>query len=185
MKNSMWGWAGIAAATVLIIFIFFKPGSSTVNIEKTPAVATSTAITTVAKAPAKTVVKSSTPAAESFTNIFTSKGSYECNYEEITPSYRNTNTIYFSDGKMRAEFRKTGVAGNIMVYDGKNMYVWVEGQSVGIVSVPKSIADFPAIIPKDITAGTVLGSGLNSASWSCHAWSKVPSLLEKPTYVKF
>ncbi len=71
-----------------------------------------------------------------------------------------------------------------MVYDGVNLYTWSEGKTQGTVTQPKSLADFPAIIPRDLVAAKVLGSGLNSASWFCHAWSKDPSLLVKPAYLK-
>ena len=126
-----------------------------------------------------------TPKSSELSSIFPQKGNYECNYEEVTSSQRSTNVIYFSDGKMRAEFRTLGGSSNLMVYDGVYMYNWIEGQSKGILSQPKSISDFPAIIPKDITDGRVLGSGLNSASWYCHAWSKDASLLAKPSYLSF
>ncbi|MFZ2521892.1 MAG: hypothetical protein WAX44_02535 [Minisyncoccia bacterium] len=129
-----------------------------------------------------------TVSTEVFTNILPHKGNYECEYEEVTQSSRSSHNIYLSDGKMRGEFRTYSVSGgisNIMVYDGSRLYTWIEGQTVGTSMVPKSLSDFPSIIPKDILQSKILGSGLNSASWNCHAWSRVPSLLAKPSYVKF
>jgi hypothetical protein len=125
---------------------------------------------------------------ESFTNILPQTGNYECNYEEVSQTSRSSHVIYLSGGKMRGEFRTSTASGamsNIMVYDGVNLYTWIEGQTVGTYMQPKSISDFPSIIPKNILEAKILGSGLNSASWSCHAWSKVPALLAKPVYVKF
>ena len=89
---------------------------------------------------------------------------------------------------MRGEFRTSTASGaisNIMVYDNSYLYTWIEGQTVGVRIQPKSLSDFPSIVPKDILESKVLGSGLSSVSWNCHAWSKVPALLTKPSYVKF
>ncbi len=129
-----------------------------------------------------------TVSTEVFTNILPHKGNYECEYEEVTQSSRSSHVVYLSDGKMRGEFRTSAVSGgssNIMVYDGTFLYTWIEGQTIGTKTQPKSLSDFPSIIPKDMLESKILGSGLNSASWDCHAWSKVPSLLVKPSYVKF
>lgn len=147
-----------------------------------------TSITTPTATPTPTSSTKTAVKPVSFTNVLPQKGNHECNYEEVTQSSRSSHTIYLSDGKMRGEFRTStayGGTSNIMVYDGSYLYSWVEGQNFGVRSQPQSAADFPSIIPKDILSATVLGSGLNSASWSCHAWSKVPSMLAKPTYVKF
>lgn len=184
MKNSLWVYIGIAVAVVLMVVWVFS--SAPKNLETpTGENATTSKATTTTTVPKKTTSPVATAPTEVFTNIFPQRGSYECNYEEVTQSGRTTNTIYFADGKMRGEFRTLGGSSNIMVYDGTYMYVWVEGQSVGTMSRPRSISDFPAIVPKDFTTGTVLGSGINSASWSCHPWAKVSSFLQKPTYVKF
>ncbi len=126
---------------------------------------------------------------ETFTNVLPKVGNYECNYETVTQSMVNTNTVYLSDGKMRAEFRSQASSGVVtssaVVYDGTYLYTWTEGQPVGTVSRPKSISDFPVVIPRDLVESKSLGSGVNSASWSCHPWSKNPSMLVKPSYVKF
>ena len=173
---------GISVVVLLFCLVLV---SSAGNINEKNVVATVKTDKTGATTPKKTDGSVGTPTTPTFTNIFPSRGSYQCSYEEVTPSTRTSNTIYFSDGKMRGEFRTVGGGGNIMVYDGVNMYVWKEGQTVGTVSQPKSISDFPAIVPRDINTGKVLGAGLNSASWYCYAWARVPSLLEKPSYVKF
>jgi len=175
----------IGAVVVVVIVLGIVLFSADVN---NPELATNTTDTTTEVTQTQTAVKTTVttpPKVESFTNIFPHKGNFKCVYEEVTPSTRSTNIMYFSDGKMRVEFRTFSGASNIMFYDGQYMYNWVEGQSTGKISIPKSISDFPAIIPKDITQGKVLGSGLNSASWDCQAWAKDPSLVTKPSYVKF
>jgi hypothetical protein len=90
---------------------------------------------------------------------------------------------------LRAEFRTRYSTGKstltMMVYDGRYLYVWTEGMSTGIRTEPKSISELPEVIPEDITSGRVLGTNSNSVSYDCHAWSKVGSMLVKPSYVKF
>lgn len=183
MKNSYWLWIALAVS-ILIAFWYFNSDYETGSV-----VDKDTTQTTLKQTTTNSTKQSSTattPAkVEQFTSIFPSTGNYECNYEEVTPSYRASNTIYFSSGKMRGEFRVMGGSSSIMVYDGRYMYKWTEGKTTGTVSIPKSISDFPPIIPKDITQGVVLGAGINNASWNCHAWSVNKALLEKPTFVSF
>ncbi len=184
-KNTLW----ISLAVVVVVFIIFMAsfsGESEVINTETPQVSDQTTNSTGSKT--STGSKSvSTIKTETFTNILPKVGNYQCDYEAVTPTTRTTNTIYLSDGKMRGEFRTTtatGSSANIMVYDGVYLYTWVEGQNNGTATQPKSLSDFPSIIPKDLVASQSLGSGLNNASWSCHAWSKVPSMLQKPSYLK-
>jgi hypothetical protein len=182
MKNYyLWILGGLVVVGLGLMLTKSPEGGSdlTIKNDDTTTTTTQTTNTTTKKATTKPVV------VEELTNIFPTRGSYECLYEEVTPSRRTTNVLYYSDGRLRGEFRVLNGSSNIMVYDGAYMYAWVEGQSTGSVSKPKSISDFPSIIPKDITSGKVLGSGLNNVSWDCHAWTKVPSMLVKPTYVKF
>jgi hypothetical protein len=115
-----------------------------------PAVTTNT--------PPKTVVKNP----NTFPAIFNQAGSHQCTYEQVTPTTRSQNLIDIADGKMRGEFRSTtnGVTtANLMVYNYGTLYVWVEGKTIGTETVLKSIADLPTAIPKDLTSGSVLGSG--------------------------
>lgn len=124
-----------------------------------------------------------------FKSLLSQKGNFECKYEQVDPNFRSTNVIYLSDGKMRAEFRLMPSTGpsvsNLMVYDGQYLYVWKEGMPTGVRTQPKSISELPDVIPADITSAAVYGTSPLSVSYDCHAWSKVPSLLAKPTYVKF
>src|SRR3989338_2323434 len=181
MKDNLLIGAVVVIVIILGIVLFNSNNNSP---QISPNNTATTEETTKTPAP---VVKTASPApkVEDFTNIFPQKGNFKCVYEEVTPSSRSTNTMYFSDGKMRVEFRTLAGASNIMFYDGKYMYNWGEGQNTGIISQPKSISDFPAIIPKDITQGKVLGSGLNSVSWDCNAWAKDPTLVTKHSYIVF
>ncbi|HEY0220717.1 MAG TPA: hypothetical protein VGC58_00660 [Candidatus Paceibacterota bacterium] len=184
MKNYYLWIIGGAVVVVLGLFLSKTPNQGyNLSLDKSNDIKTTENAETT-KTAVKTVAKT-VPQVEELTNIFPSKGNYQCVYEEVTPSRRTTNVIYYSDGKLRGEFRIMNGASNIMLYDGLNLYAWVEGQSIGSVTRPKSISDFPSIIPKDITSGKVLGSGLNNVSWDCHAWTKVPSMLVKPSYVTF
>ena len=147
--------------------------------------ATSTTQTTTHKSTNSTVKPA--PVVQDFTNLLPRIGNYECDYNEVTQSNRSTDVVYLSNGKMRAEFRSFNAqsgTNTIMVYDGVSIYKWTEGMSVGEVIHPKSLADFPSIIPKDVLTGVVLGSGLNNASWQCHPWIVNASLLVKPSYLQ-
>ena len=89
---------------------------------------------------------------------------------------------------MRGEFRTVNgiqTAGSLMVYNGGTLYVWTEGKGVGTKVQIKTIADLPTVIPKDLTSGTVLGSGLDSVGWDCHNWEQNNTLLAPPATVKF
>lgn len=120
--------------------------------------------------------------------IFDEKGNWQCDYEKVNPQSRSTNVVYISNGKLRGEFRTitaTNSTNSIVLYDGSYLYVWTEGKGTGTITQPKTIKDLPALIPEDITSGRVLGSGLNNASWNCHAWSLDAKKLVKPTNVTF
>lgn len=184
-KNILWGSVGII---VVVLFVWaLKMG----EYESAEIIKTDTYVETTNTTSVKNNVVSkpvNTKPTETFTNILPKLGNYQCDYEEVTQSNRSSNTVYLSDGKMRAEFRSHDAKGNtvasIIVYDGLDLYSWTEGKSTGTVTRPKSISDFPSIIPKDIVTAKILGSGLYNASWNCHAWAKDPSMLVKPAYLK-
>jgi hypothetical protein len=144
-------------------------------------------VKTVKNSTSGTVTNTSKPA--TLKSVLSINGSHECRYEQVSQSQTSTNLIYIADNKLRAEFRTKFSSGNstltMMVYDGQYMYVWTEGMATGIKTQPKSIADLPDVIPQDITSGKILGTSSNSVSYDCHAWSKVGSMLVKPSYVKF
>ena len=188
-KNILWGSIGVVVV-VLFVWLIISNGNRSADTVQSDTVVQNTESGTVTKNTVTTNTTNtikSTPT-ETFTNILPKLGNYQCDYEEVTQSTRSTNTVYLSDGKMRAEFRSRDSVGNstgsIMVYDGVNLYTWTEGKTTGTVSHPKSLSDFPSIIPRDIVGAKVLGSGLYSASWNCHPWSKDPSMLMKPSYLK-
>jgi len=187
MKNTKW----VVGAVVLVLLLVVLFGSSG---ENNPADSNSTTTPKeVVKATPAPVVKT-TPAKPiegmkvSLGGIFAEKGNYQCDYEQVSQQTRSSNVVYISDGKMRGEFRTstaTGSTATMVVYDGSYLYVWTEGKPTGTVTQPKTIADLPGIIPEDVSSGRILGSSANNVSWNCHAWSRVPSLLAKPTYVNF
>ena len=182
-KNILWG---SLAVVVVVWFVWMLSSNAGMPAETVVVTDTTKTNTTPTKntTPAKPVVSKPT---ETFTNLLPKLGNYQCDYEEVTQTTRSSNTVYLSEGKMRAEFRSrtaTGSTNSIMVYDGVNLYSWTEGKTAGTVIQPKSLSDFPAIIPRDIVAAKVLGSGLFNASWNCHPWSKDATLLVKPSYLK-
>ena len=178
-------WIFIAVIVLIIVFVFlgfgFSPKVTTENTETKTNILLNTKVS-----PPVTNKAPPTPAKiETFTSIFPQKGNYQCDYEQVSSAQTTSGVVYFSDGKMRVEFRGSNIVANIMLYDGINKYNWVEGQSKGTISQPKSISDFPAIIPKDFTTGKVLSVGDTNVSWLCHAWLKEASKLVRPSYLTF
>lgn len=131
------------------------------------------------KAPAQTAPKS----------LLTQKGSYECDYTQVTGSGQSSNVIYMYGGKLRAEFRTRNADGtvtaNLLVYDGRYVYEWREGTSSGTRSVLTSLSKLPLIIPKNLTSGQIIGDNFESVGWRCHTWLTNKSLLTPPSYVTF
>ncbi|MFZ2523642.1 MAG: hypothetical protein WAW92_04630 [Minisyncoccia bacterium] len=187
---------GVLAILVLVFVGFFigskRGGESEIDKSNSENVVSDTAQNNSAesaggsKTSSVVKVNSTTPLA---TNLFPQKGSYKCVYEQATQTGRSNNTVYIADGKMRAEFRSLDSQGfgtlSMMVYDGTYLYRWVEGQSKGTVTRPTSLSQIPVVVPTDIREGKVLGSSINNVSWDCYAWSKVSSMLSKPSYVQF
>lgn len=188
MKNYTIGF--LVLVVIILGFMFMKPKKSTDNGLNNNSSTTTETVTSNTSSSGKnnstTVVKPTTQLA---TNLFPKSGNYECKYEQVTGGVQSSNVVYIADGKMRGEFRTKDSKGmatsNIMIYNSPNLYIWVEGKSVGTVTQPKSLKDIPAVIPTDVHEGRVLSYGSNSVSWDCHAWSKVPSMLSKPAYVNF
>ncbi|MDQ5969225.1 MAG: hypothetical protein QG579_382 [Patescibacteria group bacterium] len=150
--------------------------------------ATTTEETKIVKTPTPGAVTSTSKPA-TLKSVLAIDGSHECKYEQVGQNQTSTNFIYISDNKLRAEFRTRYSTGKsestLMVYDGRYLYVWTEGMATGVRTEPKSISELPDVIPADITSGKVLGTNFNSVSYDCHAWSRVSSMLVKPSYVKF
>jgi outer membrane protein assembly factor BamA len=102
-KNILWG-SVIVVGVVLVVWLIVSKGNSpvqNVNTEDTTksVVTEKPAVKSVASKPV------SVAPTETFTNILPKLGNYQCDYEEVTQSTRSTNTVYLSDGRMRAEFR--------------------------------------------------------------------------------
>ncbi len=185
-KNILWGALAIVAVVVIVWMISLNSGNNP-SLNETATTTSETTGTNTAKTNTTTSKPLVTVKTETFTNILPKVGNYQCDYEVVSATERTTNTVYLSDGKMRAEFRTTTATGgtsNIVLYDGVYLYKWTEGKSVGTATQPKTLSDFPTVIPKDLLAPTSLGSGLNSASWNCHPWTVNKIMLTKPAYLK-
>ncbi len=188
MKNPMWMWVG--GAVLLLVVLVMAFGGNKSQVATTDKDGGTNADVKVAPAPTP-----KTPAAKpiegmkvSLGGIFNEKGSYQCDYEQVSQQTRNSSVVYISNGKMRGEFRtSTAVGGTatMVVYDGDYLYVWTEGKSTGTRTQPKTIAELPGIIPEDVSSGRILGSSATNVSWNCHAWSVKPALLARPSYVNF
>lgn len=185
MKNYYLWVAGLVVLVILGLLLFKAPETSLENVDQNKNTVSDNNQNKDTKIIGKTVATKQPVFAEAFPTIFPQKGNYQCQYEEVTQSKRIQNTVYFSDGRMRAEFRTLGGSASILVYDGSYIYTWIEGQTKGTISRPKSISDFPAIVPKDIALGVVSGFGSATASWYCNPWSKDATILVKPSYLTF
>jgi hypothetical protein len=193
MKNNLL-WGAVAAAAVILIVVLLAGGRQAA-VTGGNATSTSETQTTAAGSKTTTTTKTASSAPKpvegmkvSLGGIFAEQGNYECDYEAVTPSQRTSSVVYVSNGKLRGEFRtsQTGKTNaSIVVYDGTNLYAWTEGMATGQISQPKTLADLPGIIPDDVSSGRILGSGLNTVGWNCHAWSYDASLLQRPSYVTF
>ncbi len=132
---------------------------------------------------------SKTPAQNAFKSLLTQKGSYECDYTQVTKNGQGSNVIYMYGGKLRAEFRTSnpqgGVTANLLIYDGHYVYEWREGSSSGTRSVLTSLSNLPLVIPKNLTSGQIYGDSFESVGWRCHTWLTNKSLLMPPSYVTF
>lgn len=173
----------VAVVVIIIVLLglgwkFFKsPKTDTNNVTPDTTQATSTGT--------KTNTSTSSSNTQTTQSLITQKGSYECIFTQASTTGQSTNLIYIADGKLRGEFRDVDAVGNLMLYDGINLYVWQEGKTVGTKTRLTSLSQLPSIIPRDLTSGSSLGSGLNSAGWDCHQWIKKANLLVPPTQVRF
>lgn len=114
--------------------------------------------------------------------------SSKCSYETVTPTTRSSSVLFMSKGVLRGEFRTWSgdiTSSDIVHYDGTYVYVWKEGMSTGTKRLVNTLADLPALIPRDLTSGSVFGTATNNASWDCHQWIIEPSKVKVPSYVTF
>lgn len=180
---------GVLMTVVLAAWYFGSPISS-VN---TPSFASTTA-DAVGKessqnpAVSKTNTTSKKVPTTATKSLLTQKGSYQCDFTQVTSTGQSANVIYLYGGKLRAEFRTrnaNGVVANLLVYDGHYVYEWREGASTGKRSILTSLSDLPLVIPKDLTSGQIFGDNFESVGWLCHTWLTNKSLLTPPSYVTF
>lgn len=179
----------IAIVVIIIIllglgwWVFYTPKTDTV-------VPTGTATTTTTGGTNTSGTGTNTPTSgattpNTFKSIITQKGSYQCTYNQATQSGQTISTIYIADGMLRGEFRDIDAVGNMMIYNKGTLYIWQEGKTVGTKTQINTLAQLPAIIPRDLTSSSSLGSGINSVGWDCHQWTKKASLFVPSTAIKF
>jgi hypothetical protein len=121
-------------------------------------------------------------------SIFNQPGSHLCENEQVNNIAKNTSSIYIADGKMRGEFRSVTVSKtstNLLVYSDGMLYAWEEGRANGTKTKIGTVAELPALIPKDLVSSPVFGNGTYNFGWYCHDWNKKDSSLTPPSYVKF
>jgi hypothetical protein len=187
-------YLGIIIIVVIILGFWYYSSSPMGMSDIATSTATTTADTTMppAAAPADAAVKPTTtpkPATtNTFKSIFAQAGNHQCTYEQVSATGQSTTAIYIGDGKMRAEFRT--LSGNIgpatfMVYNGGYLYTWQEGKTAGTKTTIKTVADLPAVIPKDLTSAVVIGTNLNSVGVNCRDWARDAKMFVLPSYVKF
>ncbi|MCX6703213.1 MAG: hypothetical protein NTV02_00780 [Candidatus Zambryskibacteria bacterium] len=147
--------------------------------------ATSTNINTSTTTTPKPVTTGTNPSANTFQSIITQKGSYQCTFSQATQGGQTISNIYIADGKLRGEFRDTDSVGNMMIYNNGTLYIWQEGKTVGTKSQVSTLAQLPSVIPKDLTSGSSLGSGINAVGWDCRQSSNAASLFVPSSVIKF
>lgn len=176
-------WIGICIVALLIIgWAIYSSGKTTEEIKQPVTENTTSDTQVVQNTDSKTITGTPT---QTFKSLITQKGSFKCTYEVASSTGKSTDIIYIADGKLRGEFRTSGMAGNMMIYDGVTLYQWKEGFTVGTKTLLTSLAQLPSVIPKDLTSGASYGAGIDSVGWDCHQWIKVSSTLIPPSAVKF
>jgi hypothetical protein len=187
----------LAVAVVLGLWLLL---SSRATAPTTPALttptATSTATSTSPVTQSKTtseptkapVTKQATTVRKALLPFLSSSQSTKCSYETVNGPNRTSSQLYMSKGVLRGEFRSwsgTTATTDFVHYDGSYAYTWKEGFSTGNKKLVNTLADIPAIIPRDLTGGSVLGTATNNASWDCHQWIVESDKMTLPAYVQF
>lgn len=164
-------------------WVFYTPETDT-------AIPTGTATTTTTGANTSSTGTNTTTGGtatspNTFKSIIAQKGSYKCTYNQATQAGQTISTIYIADGKLRGEFRDIDAVGNMMIYNGGTLYVWQEGKTIGTKSQISTLAQLPSVIPKDLTSGSSLGSGINAVGWDCYQSTNAASLFVPSSAIKF
>lgn len=189
----------IALGVVVVLGLWWLFGSTITPTPTTPTtdnMATTTATTTPQtptktqpEKPKPTPITSSVPATRKPLLPFLSNSqSTKCTYETVSGSSRTSSILYMSKGVLRGEFRTWSgdtASSDMVHYDGAYVYTWKEGMSSGTKRIVSTLSDLPALIPRDLTSGSVLGTATNNASWDCHQWIVEKAKMTLPSYVSF
>ncbi len=194
MNKSLLLAVGVIAAIALLVWFFTSSPSlpqqdSTNGASTTPGATVSPANPATTKPVPKQPTTQGVPNPNTYKSLLTQTGSYQCDYDQVQSTGKSHNVIYIYGGKMRGEFRTSNADGsttsNLFVYDGRYMYQWKEGASVGNRTVLTSLSQLPLVIPKDLTSGGIVGNSYESVGWLCHTWLTNKALLTPPSYVSF
>ena len=120
--------------------------------------------------------------------IFSESGSYECKFEKTVSNIKTSNTAYFSNAKMSFESKVTTGKNSTTtrgVYDGNIVHIWVEGNKNGIKIQPKTIKDFPSVIPEEVLNGSIINGVTGASGWKCGSWNVDSLKLSLPSNVIF
>lgn len=178
----------IAIVVIIIILLglgWWAFGTPDVDTVTPTGIATSTTVGSTDSSGTGTNTTGGATSSNTFKSIITQKGSYQCTYNQATQGGQTVSTIYIADGMLRGEFRDTDAVGNMMIYSNGTLYVWQEGKTTGTKSQISTLAQLPTVIPRDLTSGSSLGSGINSVGWDCHQWIKKDSFFTPSTAIKF
>lgn len=202
MNNSL--VLGIGALIVLSLFVYvaffgFSKKTDTPVVSQvatttdmtatsTDSLATTTSATSTGTTPSSATVSTGTTKPVERVSLIKTTTAHECLFEQSSPSSKTTGKVHVYNGKLRGEFR-TSVGADIntqlVVYDGRYLYMWDEGKTTGVKSEPSTLADFPKLLPKDLTSGAIFNKGSSAVGYDCHSWAPVLSMLTPPRYVTF
>lgn len=180
----------IAIVVIIIIllglgwWVFYTPETDTV-VPTGTATTTTTGGTSTSGTGTNTTTGGTATSPNTFKSIIAQKGSHKCTYSQASQAGQTISTIYIADGKLRGEFRDIDAVGNMMIYNGGTLYVWQEGKTTGTKTQVTTLAQLPAVIPRDLTSGSSLGSGINAVGWDCYQSSNPASLFVPSTAIKF
>jgi hypothetical protein len=188
MNKSLALVIAIIAALALGVWFFTSAPALPTLTDTATTTATATPQSTQATPSAKKPTQGVPNSQNTYKSLLTQSGSYQCDYDQVLASGKGHNVIYLYGGKMRGEFRtdNNGITtANLFIYDGRYLYQWKEGASVGTRTALTSLSQLPLAIPKDLTSGGIVGNSYESVGWFCHTWLTNKSLLTPPSYVTF
>lgn len=98
----------------------------------------------------------------------------------------NKGTMFFGNGKMRGDFNATTngqVVASHMINDGKDMYMWVDGQSVAMKMSLEGMNNQPTSNQPNDQAQVIDQNA--KYNYHCSNWSPDESLLTPPANINF